>query len=89
LPNQFWEYVSDREMFDAPAGPGGDKRQELKQHVAIALLRVDGEIALGDEMFQQKTPDPATDQCGVSHGISPAHIFGTASWPHKATPASK
>ena len=43
----------------------GGEGQEQTQRVAVALLRVAGEVALADEVLQQEAPDPRAEQ-GVS-----------------------
>ena len=43
--------VAHREAIDRLADLGADERQQQREGVAVALLRVGGEIALGDDMF--------------------------------------
>jgi hypothetical protein len=53
-----------------PLGLLCDERDELAECIAIAVLRVAGEIAFGDDMLHQETPNPGAESF-VSHGKAP------------------
>jgi hypothetical protein len=59
--------VFNPEPIDRPPDGLGHEGQEQTKRVTVALLRVAGEVALADEVFQQEAPDPRAEQARVSH----------------------
>jgi hypothetical protein len=47
-----------------------DERDKLTECIAIAVLGIASEIAFGDDMLQQKTPNPGAKRL-VSHEEAP------------------
>ena len=45
-----------------------EKRQQQLEAVAVALLRVAGETALGDDVIDQESSEPRAKRLGVTHG---------------------
>ena len=45
-----------------------DKRQQQLEAVAVALLRVAGEMALDDDVIGQKASEPRAERPVVTHG---------------------
>jgi hypothetical protein len=64
-----------------------DERDELAECVAIAVLGVAGEIAFGNDMLQQETPNPGAKRL-VGHEKDPWHNVRSAGLPRAAIPAS-
>jgi hypothetical protein len=62
--------VDHMEAVDRLPGLLCDERDELTQCIAIAVLGVAGEIAFGDDMLQQETPNPGAKRL-VSHEKAP------------------
>ena len=61
-PNPLGREVFHPELVDPSAGLACGEGQELLQRVAVALLRVAGEVSFADEVLQQETPDPGTQK---------------------------
>jgi hypothetical protein len=68
-PNVIGGQGLDFETVDGLTGAAGSERQQKGERVAIAPLRVAGEVSLADEVLEQVPADPRTEQC-VSHGRS-------------------
>src|SRR5712692_2687579 len=67
-------HLSDDELVDGPLVRIGHKRNQEAQRVAIAVLRVAREIALDDEVLDQKAADPTAQPHIVMrlHPVLPA-----------------
>ena len=61
--------VAQREAVDRLAGLGADERQQQGEGVPVALLRVGGEVALGDDVFGQEAAQPRAECLGITHGL--------------------
>src|SRR5262249_37760785 len=59
------------EPVDRLADAAGDEGQEQTQRVAVALLRVAGQVPLADKVLQQEAPHPWAQQGAVSHDSPP------------------
>ena len=57
-PHSIHREFLDTQPVDPSAAAAGGERQQLTQGVAVALLRVRGEIPLADEVFQQERAGP-------------------------------
>ena len=51
-----------------------DKWDEQAECVAVAVLGIAGEIALSNNMFQQKAADPWAERGVITHEKAPWHI---------------
>ena len=60
--------VVHRKPVDRLAGLGAHERQQESEGVPIALLRVPGEVALGDNVFGQEAPQPGAECTRITHG---------------------
>ena len=58
-----------REPLDRRAGPGADEREKEGEGVAVTLLRVAGEVALGDDVFGQEAAEPGAEGAWITHGL--------------------
>ena len=67
LPHAPGREILHREPLDRFAGLGADERQQEGEGVAVALLRVAGEVALGDDVFGQEAAEPGTERAGITH----------------------
>ncbi len=61
--------VLHRDPFDWLAGLGADERQQECEGIAVALLCVAGEVALGDDVFGQEAAQPGAERAGITHGL--------------------
>ena len=61
--------ILHREAVDRFAVLGADERQQQGEGVTVALLRVGGEVALGDDMFDQKAAQPRAECFRIIHGL--------------------
>jgi hypothetical protein len=68
---------------------GGSVRNQQRKGIAVTALRVARQIALGNKVFEQKTPYPGSQQGLVIHAVPPAHSAQSAGWLRAATPASR
>jgi hypothetical protein len=57
---------------DPSVGGASDERQELLQRISITLLRIAGEVPLGNEVLQQEAANPGAKQISVRHGVAPS-----------------
>ena len=55
--------IVHRQTVDPLVQLRGQIGQQQDEHVAVALLGVDGKVAFGHQMFDQESPDP-----GAQHG---------------------
>ena len=63
--------ILHRDPFNRFAGLAAYERQQEDEGVAVALLRVAGEVALGDDVFGQEAAQPGAEGAGITHGLSP------------------
>ena len=71
LSNVIGREIFDSQLVDRLAKTAGGKRQEQAERVAVALLRVPGEVPLSDEVLQQEASHPRAEQGCVGHGCPP------------------
>src|SRR3989337_1151750 len=70
-------------------GFGRNKWEQQSQCITITCLGVAREISLANQVFQQKTADPGTDEIFFRHGSPPiGHNVESAGWLHAEAPAS-
>ena len=60
----------------------------VAERIAVAMLGVAGEIALGDDMLEQEAPSPGAKESFVIHGTAPWHNVQSAGSLGAAVPAS-
>ena len=68
LPHVLGREVVHREPLDRLAGSGADEREQEGEGVAVALLRVAGEVALGDDVFGQEAAALGAEGTRITHG---------------------
>jgi hypothetical protein len=61
--------IDDSETVDGLLLHLSDKWDEQGERVAVAVLSVAGEIALSDDMFQQKATNPRAKRGVLSSGV--------------------
>src|SRR5882724_8806969 len=66
-PDTLGGKVEHRQFFDWPTRLRRSERQQLQQHIAIAFLGIEGEVALTDEVLKQEAAHPGSNQGGVNH----------------------
>src|SRR5512135_2045101 len=71
LSNVIGREILDFQLVDRLAKTAGGKRQEQTQRIAVALLRVPGEVPLSHEVLQQEASHPRAEQGCVGHGCPP------------------
>lgn len=81
--------ILDGQSIDRCLGRGAQEGQQQGERVAVAGLGVARQIALGDEVFQEKPPNPGPDQPSVTHGKPAAgRTVRSAGWLHARARAS-
>ena len=60
--------IVHRKPVDRLAGLGSGERQQECEGVPVTLLRVAGEIALGDDVFEQEPAQPGAERAELTHG---------------------
>ena len=61
--------IVHREPLDRLTGLGADERKKEREGVAVTLLRVAGEVALGDDVFGQEAAEPGAEGAWTTHGL--------------------
>jgi hypothetical protein len=62
----------------------GHERNQQRKGIAVTALRVACQIALGDKVFEQKTPHPRPQQRQVIHAAPPVRNLQSAGRPAAA-----
>jgi hypothetical protein len=70
LANEFGRHVDNREAVDRPIPCLADEGNQEGKGVAITVLGIAGEIAFGDDVFQQEPSNPWAEQLVVAHGCN-------------------
>src|SRR5262245_54464939 len=82
------EVFNPQPVYWPPHGSGHEGKEQTKR-VAVALLRVAGEVTLADEVFQQEAPDPRAEHDRVSQdSFPPWRSVRSGRRPAAITPAS-
>ena len=71
LPHALGRDVDDRQTIDRHVRLGADERDDQRQRVSITALRVAREIALVDQMLQEKAANPRSEQPVIAHDGPP------------------
>ena len=61
--------IVHRKPLDRLTGLGADEREKEGEGVAVTLLRVAGEVALGDDVFGQEAAEPGAEGAWITHGL--------------------
>ena len=71
LPHAIGRDVDNRQAIDRDMCLSADERDEQCQRVTVAPLRVSREVALVDQMLQQKAPEPGPELRVIAHDDPP------------------
>src|SRR5215472_7112474 len=66
----------------------GNKRNQQKSGVAVAVLSVASQVALSYQVLEQKPPHPGSQQRSLIHAAPHMRIAQSAGWPRVAAPVS-
>ena len=69
LPYAPGREVLNRDPIDGLADPGANEGEEEGEGIAVALLRVAGEVALGDDVLGEEAAQPGAERAGLTHGL--------------------
>ena len=77
------------EPIDRSASRTRHERKQQNKCVPVAALGIARQIALGDQMLEQKAANSRSDQRVVTHGTAPVgRSVRSAGWPHAVAPGS-
>ena len=66
--NDVWREMFDLELIDRVASLLGRERQQQGHGVAVARLRIPGQVEIRDDVLEEKAPYPGRDEILVGHG---------------------
>ena len=61
--------VLNRDPVDGLADHGAEEGEEEGEGVAVALLGVAGEVALGDDVLGEEPAQPGAESAGLTHSL--------------------
>jgi hypothetical protein len=68
LADEFGRHIDDCELLDRAIPYLADEGNQEGNGVTITVLGIAGEIAFGDDVFQQEPSNPRAEQPVVAHG---------------------